>query len=113
MFIITFIVKSHLGTNGILFDYENLNLYSCKIVFCLLSVFTRLTYCLTSFVTIERLLMVLFPTSLRLKNPRLALGLSISAILMMFGMHVHEVLYYTTIINPSDISGKITLCVTN
>lgn len=102
-----------LGTNGTLFSYRNLNLYSCKVISYLLSISTRLTYWLTSFVTIERLCMVLFPTSAILKNPRLALSLSAFAALMVSGMHVHEVLYYTIIEDLSYTSANVTLCVTN
>jgi hypothetical protein len=101
------------GSNGTLFYYENFNLYSCRIISYLLSVFTRISYWLTSFVTIERLCMVLFPASVTLKNPRLALGLSIFAISAVFGMHVHEVLHYTTIVDLSYTSVNVTLCVTN
>jgi len=101
------------GSNGTLFHYDRFNLYSCKIVSYLLSVFTRISYWLTSFVTIERLCMVLFPTSVTLKNPRLALGLSIFAILAISGMHVHEVLHYTTIVDLSYTSVNVTICVTS
>jgi hypothetical protein len=51
------------GSNGILFHYKSFNLYSCKTVSYLLSVFTRITYWLTSFVTVERLCVVFFQTS--------------------------------------------------
>jgi hypothetical protein len=61
----------------------------------------------------ERLFMVLFPTSATLKNPRLALALSILAILTVSGMHMHEVLYYATIVDLSYTSVNVTLCVTN
>jgi hypothetical protein len=61
----------------------------------------------------ERLCIVLFPTSVILKNPKLALGLGIFVILTVGGMHVHEILYYTTIVDPSYTSVNITLCVTN
>jgi hypothetical protein len=102
-----------LGSNGTLFNYESFNLYSCKIVSYLLSVLTRITYWLTSFVTVERLLLVLFPTSVTLKNPRLSLGMSIFAILTVFGMHIHEILHYTTIVDLSYNSINVTLCVTS
>ena len=107
------IIHIILGTNGTLFSYKNLNLYSCKVVCYLLSVFTRLTYWLTSFVTMERLCVVLFPTSVALKNPRLAFGLSAFAMVMVCGMHVHEILYYTTIEDLSYTSANVTLCVTS
>jgi hypothetical protein len=57
--------------------------------------------------------MVLFPTSTILKSPRLAISLSGFTIFIIFGMHVHELLYYTTIVDASYTSVNITLCVTN
>jgi hypothetical protein len=99
------------GSNGTLFYYESFNQYSCKIVSYLLSIFTRITYWLTSFVTMERVYMVLFPTSVTFKSPHLALVLSISIVFAVAGMHVHEVLYYTAIIDLSYTSVNITLCV--
>jgi hypothetical protein len=107
------IIHIILGSNGTLFYYDNFNLYSCKIVSYLLSVFTRITYWLTSFVAIERLCLVLFPTSATLKNPRRVLGLSIFVILFVSSMHIHEAMYYTTIIDHSYTAINITLCVTN
>jgi hypothetical protein len=101
------------GSNGTLFHYESLNSYSCKIISYLLSAFTRITYWLTSLVTIERLCVVLFPTSMTMKKPRFALGMSILVILAVSGMHVHEVIYYTTIFDLSYTSINITLCVTS
>jgi hypothetical protein len=102
-----------LGSNGKLFYYKNYNLYSCKIVSFLLSVFPRITYWLTSFVTIDRLCMVIFPTSITLKSPRLSFTLSIFIILSVFSMHIHEALYYTIIYDSSYTSMNVTLCVTN
>jgi hypothetical protein len=102
-----------LGSTGILFYYSNVNLYSCKIISYLLSVFTRITYWLTSFITIERLCLILFPTSVILKNTHRVLGLSICLILFVFSMHIHELIYYTTIVDLSYTSINTTLCVTN
>jgi len=101
------------GSNGSLFEFTNRNLYSCKIASYLLSVFTRITYWLSSFVTLERLCMVLFPTSSILKSPRLALVLSISTIIILSGMHIHEALYYTIIVDSTYTSANVTLCVTS
>jgi hypothetical protein len=101
------------GSNGSLFYYESFNLYSCKIVSYLLSVFTRITYWLTSLVTIERLCVVLFLTSITLNNRYKVFGLSIFVILAVSGMHVHEVLHYTTIVDLSFKSINVTLCVTS
>jgi hypothetical protein len=65
------------------------NLESCKISSYLFSVMTRLTYWLT----IDRLLIILFPTSIALKNPRLAIGISIATSLCLLGMHIHEIIF--------------------
>ena len=102
-----------LGSNGTLFSLTNLNLYSCKIISYLLSVLTRITYWLTSLISIERLCLVLFPTSLTLKNPRRAIGFIIIVILLVSGMHIHELMYYTTIVDLSYPSANVTVCVSN
>jgi hypothetical protein len=86
------------------------NIESCKIVSYLFSVFTRLTYWLTSWVTIDRLLMIIFPTSIALKNPHLAIGISIATSLCLFVMHIHEIISYTTI---KHLSTGPLICVTN
>ena len=112
LFLFLKLIHIILGSNGTLFSYTNLNLYSCKIVSYLLSVSTRMTYWLTCIITIERLNLVLFPTS-SLQNHRRTLGLSIFVILCLFSMHTHEVMYYTTVVDYSDISLNVTLCVTN
>jgi len=113
LFLFLKVIHILLGSSERLFYYENLNLYSCKIVSYLLSVFTRITYWLTSFVTIERLCLVLFPTSTTLKNARRVFGLSIFLILFVFSMHLHEMMYYTIIIDLSYTSKNVTLCVTD
>jgi hypothetical protein len=105
------IIHIVLGSNGTLFYYESLNIYSCKIISYLLSVFTRITYWLDSLVTIKRLCMVLFPTSVTFKKPRLAFSLSVFVILAVSGMHIHEAMHYTIIVDPSYTSVNITLCV--
>ena len=102
-----------LGSNGTLFSYTNLNLYSCKIVSYLLSVSTRVTYWLTSFISIERLCLVLFPTSVTQKNPHQAIGFITIATLFVSGMHIHELMYYTTIVDLSYPSVNVTVCITN
>jgi len=87
-----------------------INLESCKIISYLLSVMTRSTYWLTSWVTIDRLLTILFPTSIALRNPRLAIAIIILTSLFLFGMHIHEIFYYTIIYYSSTHSS---ICVTN
>jgi hypothetical protein len=71
---------------------------------------TRSTYWLTSWITIDRLFIVLFPTSSSLKNPRLAIGMSVSTSIVLLVMHIHEIIYYTTI---QHLSTGSTICVTN
>ena len=107
------IIHIILGSNGTLFYFEDLNQYLCKILSYLLSVLTRTTYWLTSFVSIERVCVVLFPTSSIVKNPRLALGLSTFAILGVSAMHIHEALHYTVIVDLSYTSVNATVCVTS
>jgi hypothetical protein len=113
LFLLLKIIHIILGSNGTLFYYENLNLYSCKIISYLLSVFTRITNWLASLVTIERLCLVLFPTSTIFKKAELAFILSIFVILVVNGMHVHEVMSYVTIVDSSYKFANITLCVTS
>lgn len=83
---------------------------SCKIINFLLSISTRSTYWLTSWITINRLLTVLYPTSLIIKNPRLAINLSLGTLLVLLLMHIHEILFYQTIYQSSF---SISICVTN
>ena len=82
----------------------------CKVVSYCLSVFTRSTYWLTSWVTIDRLLIILFPTSLALKNPRRAIGICVCTLIVLLGMHVHEIIYHTTI---QDLPTQSSICVKN
>ncbi|CAF0984601.1 unnamed protein product [Rotaria magnacalcarata] len=110
LFLLLKIIHTVLGSTSLLVNYELFNQYSCKIVSYLLSVFTRICNWLTSLVSIERLCIVLFPTSFALRKPPAALGLSAIVILVISGMHVHELIYYTVIIHPSYTSVNITLC---
>jgi hypothetical protein len=90
--------------------FEITNLKSCKFVPYLFSVFTRLTYWLASWVTIDRLLIIFFPTSTFLRKPSLSIGMSIVTTICLFGMHIHEFIYYTTI---QHLSTGSSICVTN
>lgn len=86
------------------------NVRFCKAFSYLLSVFTRSIYWLTSCVTIDRFLLILFPTSLTLKNSRLAIGVSLTIFIIVSVMHVHEIIHYTMIRHfPTDSP----VCVTN
>lgn len=102
-----------LSSNGTLFYYETFNLYSCKIISYFLSVCTRIVNWLDSLIILEYLCMVLWPTSTVFKKPRRAFVLSMCVMLIVSGMHIHEVMYYKIMINPAYTSRKITLCVTS
>ena len=83
---------------------------SCKVVSYLLSSVTRSTYWLTSWITVNRLLMVIFPTSASTKNPSIGNYTSTITIVALFGMHIHEILFYATIRHPESF---ILLCIIN
>lgn len=87
-----------------------INNVSCKIINFLLSVSTRSTYWLTSWITITRLLTVLYPTSVKVKSPRLAICLSFGTFLIILLMHIHEIVFYQIIQQPNS---SISICVTN
>lgn len=76
---------------------------SCKVISYLLSVVTRMTYWIASWMTIDRLGMVIFPTALFWKSPRLAIKKSIVTCSVILGMHIHELFYYIVIKRP-DLS---------
>lgn len=88
-----------------------INLESCKIVSYLFTVFTRSTYWLTSWVTIDRLFSILFPTSTALKKPRLTIGISVVTLFCLFSMHIHEIICNTIIQQHTSTGSPI--CVTN
>ena len=87
-----------------------MNVESCKAISYLFSVFTRLTYWLTSCVTLDRLFLIFFPTSTALKTPQLAITIIMITSLCLFVMHIHEIIYYTTI---QHLSSGLSICVTN
>ena len=83
---------------------------SCKVISYFLSVFTRSTYWLTSWITISRLLTILYPISAAVKSPRLAIYSSVGTLIVLFLMHIHEILFYQTI---QQSNSSISICVTN
>jgi hypothetical protein len=87
-----------------------INVGSCKAISYFLSIMTRSSYWLTSWITVDRLLMILFPTSSFIKNSRLSIGISIITLIILFVMHVHEIIYYTII---EHLSTGLFICVTN
>jgi len=50
------------------------------------------------------------PTSRALKNSCLAIGVGVGTLIIVLGMHVHEIIYYTVI---QDISTGLSICVSN
>ena len=80
---------------------------SCKIVSYLLSVTTRFTYWLMSWITIERVSLVVVPFNKTFRSPRAAIIISCCTALIIAGMHFHELLFYVLVKDPN---GQ-TLCV--
>ena len=104
LFLVVKLIHVLLGMAG------RINDGSCKSISYLLSVFTRSTYWLTSWVTVMRLLMVVFPAATTMVSPQIAIYSSIITIVSLFAMHVHELLYYTRI---AQFDSSALLCVTN
>lgn len=101
------------GSAGLLRN-NTINLILCKSLSSLLSITVRINYWLISLITIERLSLVIFPTKTTIKKPKVALLLSFITVLILCGMHVHEILYYTIIsADPQQINSNAILCVTN
>lgn len=86
------------------------DMYSCKIVSYLLSVLTRSSAWMMSWISLNRLCLVLLPTSIRLKSPTLATYSSAATLLGLLLMHMHEMIVYTTIQAPNQHAIQ---CVTN
>ena len=83
---------------------------SCKTISYSLSVVTRSTYWMASWITIDRLIMTIFPTALSWKSPSLAIKKSFVTCFIILGMHIHEIFYYI-VINQPDFSMEF--CVTD
>ena len=96
-----------IGSTGYVIP-DRLNLILCKILSYLLSVSTRSFFWLASWITIDRLLIVVFPTKSLYKQAYLAKMISVLTILIISVMHWHEILYYTIIEQVPS-----TICVTN
>ncbi|CAF3974713.1 unnamed protein product [Rotaria sp. Silwood1] len=83
---------------------------SCKVTNYLLAAFTRVTFWLASWITIDRLLMIIFPTLLIIKSPNIAIWTTIITIISIFAMHIHDILFSISIHQPNS---TISLCVIN
>ena len=90
----------------ILFD-SLMNDLSCKILSYMHSVSIRCSFWLTSLIAIERVSYLLFPFTTILKKVHTAILLTISTLLIIGGMHIHELIYYMKI---KDLNGQ-TACV--
>ncbi|CAF4054909.1 unnamed protein product [Adineta steineri] len=86
-----------------------LNDLSCKIIAFLLSVFTRYSFWLISWVTLDRLYSILFPFSNLLKKSYTTYIISIITLIIIGIMHIHELLFYIIVQDPH---GPI-ICVAN
>ena len=87
-----------------------LNNISCKILSYMLSVFTRCSFWLTSWVTIDRLLVLFFSTSLILKKPSVSISMSVTTLLCFFAIHLHAIIYSTI---AQHVSTDLLICVVN
>lgn len=108
-FLLAKIIHIVLGISGYFINWYTVNLLSCKIVSYLLSVSVAATFWLTTWISIERACMVLFPTMMYWKKPNLAIKVDMVLLIIIFTMDIHEILYYIVI---QDGDSK-TLCVTN
>jgi hypothetical protein len=94
------------------FLYNNLfNLVLCKTISYLLSVLTRINYWLTSWITLQRLGVVLSPQNSLWKKKKFALISSACTVVILFLMHIHELLFYIILDDPD--ANSLRLCVTN
>jgi hypothetical protein len=80
------------------------NLISCKIISYLLSVFTRVTFWLTSWVTCDRLQIVIFPTSTLFKRPKIANKISVVTLIVLGAMHIPDILYTTIAVDTCIVN---------
>ena len=83
-----------------------LNTISCKILSYLLSSSTRCSFWLISWVTLERLSLVLFPFNNILKKPLLTSTILVTILITVSLMHVHELIFYIPL---EDSNGQL-LC---
>ncbi|CAF3918822.1 unnamed protein product [Adineta steineri] len=82
---------------------------SCKILSYFLSTFTRCTCWFFSWITLERLFLVLFPFNQFLKKPILASMVIAITLVIVSSMHIHELFFYIRLEDPN----KQILCVAN
>jgi hypothetical protein len=83
---------------------------SCKTINYLLSVFTRSTYWLTSWITVDRLLTVIYPAAKIIQNAIIAIWSTIIIFLVILIMHIHEIIFSVSIHHSDSLTS---LCVIN
>ncbi|UJR11567.1 hypothetical protein I4U23_015747 [Adineta vaga] len=84
--------------------HYHVNLISCKIISYLLFVTTRATFWLTSWITCDRLHIVLFPSSTLFKRPNTAIRITIITLIIIAIMHIPDIVYTTTSNNKCIIN---------
>lgn len=94
-FLLAKIVSIILGTKYIA------HIFFCKSIAYFLSVTTRANYWLTTWITIERLVLILYPTLTALRDPKVAILIMIVTLFGVCGMHSHEVIFYTVMEHSS------------
>ena len=85
------------------------NMGLCKAISYFLSVFTRTSLWLTSWVTLGRLAIVIFPTRRTNEKRKFAMSLSVGTLLIVAIMHLHELKYFVVV----EDENKHSLCVSN
>ena len=90
----------------ILFD-SLMNDLSCKIISYMHSVSVRYSFWLTSWIAIERVCYLLFPYSTILKKPPIAKIIALNTLFVVGAMHVHELVFYTKIVDQNGQSACV------
>lgn len=88
-------IHIYLAPSTLLSNRPNMNNFLCKVLSYLLSVSTRCNYWLLSWITLERLAVIVFPLMETLKKPRTALVISVITILVNVLIHMHELFIAT------------------
>lgn len=84
------------------------NLVACKAISYLLLIFTRVTYWLQSWISLNRLLIIKFPNVRIVTQPSIATAISLVTFVIIATSHFHEILYLTVV-----EQGTSTVCVSN
>ena len=99
----------YIGSRQLLAKHPTTNTILCKAVSYFLSGSTRTNYWLLTWVTIERVSLVMFPGMTIFNKPNVAIGISVMTLLTVFGAQIHEPLFSIIVKNPT---GK-TVCTTD